>query len=42
MPVINYYDGKGKVRKFDATPAPDQVFAKVKQLFVQQPVTPVV
>ena len=37
MPVINHYEGKGKVRRFDATPPPEEVFKKVRQLFVQQP-----
>lgn len=37
MPVINHYETKGKVRRFDATPAPEEVFKKVKELFVQTP-----
>ena len=37
MPVIKHYEGKGKVRRFDATPPPSEVFKKVKQLFVQMP-----
>ena len=37
MPVIKYYEGKGKLQRFDATPPPSEVFEKVKQLFMQQP-----
>ncbi len=37
MPVINHYEGKGKVRRFDATSPPSEVFEKVKKLFVQRP-----
>ena len=37
MPVIKHYEGKGKVRRFDATPPPSELFEKVKKLFVQTP-----
>lgn len=37
MPVIKHYEGKGKLRKFDATSPPSEVFEKVKKLFVQTP-----
>lgn len=37
MPVIKHYEGKGKLRRFDATPPPSEVFEKVKKLFVQTP-----
>lgn len=33
LPVIQYYDAKGKVRKIDANRSPDEVYAEVKQLF---------
>lgn len=37
MPVIKHYEGKGKLRRFDATPPPSEVFEKVKKLFVETP-----
>ena len=37
MPVIKHYEGKDKVRRFDATPPPSEVFEKVKELFIQRP-----
>lgn len=37
MPVIKHYEGKGKLRRFDATPPPSEVFEQVKKLFVQTP-----
>ena len=37
MPVIKHYDGKGKLRRFDATPPPSEVFEQVKKLFIQTP-----
>lgn len=37
MPVIQHYEGKGKLRRFDATPPPSEVFQQVKKLFVQAP-----
>ncbi|KAK5990367.1 UMP-CMP kinase [Cladobotryum mycophilum] len=32
MPVVNYYEGQGKVIKVDATPTADQVYTKTKKL----------
>lgn len=37
MPVIKHYEAKGKLRRFDATPPPNEVFQQVKKLFVQAP-----
>lgn len=37
MPVIKHYEGKGKLRRFDATPPPSEVFQQVKKLFVRAP-----
>lgn len=37
MPVIKHYEAKGKLRRFDATPAPNDVFKGVRELFVQTP-----
>lgn len=37
MPVINHYETKGKVRRFDATPPSEEVFKGVRELFVQMP-----
>ena len=37
MPVIKHYEGKDRVRRFDATPPPSEVFEEVRQLFVQTP-----
>ena len=34
MPVINYYEKKGKVHKIDANRPPDEVYGEVRQLFV--------
>jgi len=33
MPVIEYFEAKGKVRKISAVPTADEVFAEVKKLF---------
>lgn len=33
MPVIEYYEAKGKVRRVDATKTPDEVYAVVKGFF---------
>lgn len=32
MPIINFYDKKGKVRKIDANRSPEQVYADVQPL----------
>ena len=37
MLVIKHYEGKGKMRGFDAKLLPSEVFEKVKKLFVQTP-----
>jgi UMP-CMP kinase len=34
MPVISYYESKGKVRKINANRPIDAVFADVKPLFI--------
>ena len=33
VPVISYYDAKGKVRKIDAARPVEEVFASVKAIF---------
>ncbi|XP_037091998.1 UMP-CMP kinase-like [Pollicipes pollicipes] len=33
MPIIEYYDKKNLVRKFDASPPADKIFAEVSKLF---------
>lgn len=33
MPIIDYYDALGLVRKIDASQSPDQVFDDVKKAF---------
>lgn len=35
IPVVGYYDFRGKVRKVDATKSPDQVFHAVSPLFLK-------
>ena len=32
MPIINFYDAKGRVRKIDADNNPDEVYAEVRPL----------
>lgn len=34
MPVVNYYDAKGKVYKFNSDRDPDQIYSEVRQLFL--------
>ncbi len=32
MPIINFYDAKGRVRKIDANREPEEVYADVRPL----------
>jgi len=32
MPIINFYDAKGRVRKIDADSDPEEVYAEVRPL----------
>ena len=35
MPIIEYYESKGLVRRVSAVPSPEQVFEEVKRVFAQ-------
>jgi UMP-CMP kinase len=36
MPVVNFYEGQGKVIKVDATPAPENVFVTTSKLLTEK------
>ncbi|KUI56611.1 Uridylate kinase [Cytospora mali] len=36
MPVVEYYEKQGRVVKIDATPSPDEVFAKTKEAVLER------